>query len=213
MAKPSKSYTNFNEEATDTFDKTIYRSDVISDESLVNGFRHFGANEYKNILEYDGCLNLMKGAIVLCDKLSTVSPTYANEIKYDFYSHGLSAITEEFAYKTTGILNGIDYSVFDTKKDKLQKKHAAIDGATPTNFKDAYEKIVALKEIKSSIEALLESDPDNTELKGLLVNVNSTITNYTNNANSVLRISITDFLLNYINSLQGEQILNSIKQY
>ena len=76
------------------------------------------SDEYKHILEYDGCLNLMKGAIVLCDKLSTVSPTYANEIKYDFYSHGLSAITEEFAYKTTGILNGIDESLFNPETNK-----------------------------------------------------------------------------------------------
>ena len=60
-AKPSKSYTNFNEEATDTFDKTIYRSDVISDESLVNGFRHFGANEYKNILENKGKITNIVG--------------------------------------------------------------------------------------------------------------------------------------------------------
>ena len=67
----------------------------------------------RGILEYDGCVNLMKGAIVCADKVSTVSPTYAEEIKYDFFSHGLSTITNEYAYKTLGILNGIDESLFD----------------------------------------------------------------------------------------------------
>ena len=53
-AKPSKSYTNFNVDNIYKFDKTIYRSDVISDESLVNGFRNFEINNYKNILENKG---------------------------------------------------------------------------------------------------------------------------------------------------------------
>ena len=69
--------------------------------------------EHKSILDYDGCLNLMKGAMVLTDKITTVSPTYASEIKYDFFSHGLSSITEAFKDKTVGILNGIDESLFN----------------------------------------------------------------------------------------------------
>ena len=75
-------------------------------------------NEYLDVLEYDGCLNLMKGAMVLADKISTVSPTYASEIKYDFFSHGLSAITQAFEGKTLGILNGIDESLFDPRTNK-----------------------------------------------------------------------------------------------
>lgn len=53
-AKPSKIYTNFKEDYTDIFTKTIYRSDVISDESLYNGFRVFQSNNYKNIQETKG---------------------------------------------------------------------------------------------------------------------------------------------------------------
>lgn len=53
-SKPSKSFTNYNEDNIFTFNKTIYRSDVISDESLENGFRHFDINNYKNILENKG---------------------------------------------------------------------------------------------------------------------------------------------------------------
>lgn len=51
---PLKTYTNYNKNNQDEFNKTIYRSDVISDESLNNGFRHFNIENYKNILENKG---------------------------------------------------------------------------------------------------------------------------------------------------------------
>lgn len=53
-SKSLKSYVNYNENTENTFDKTIYRSDIISDESLNNGFRHFNIENYKNILENKG---------------------------------------------------------------------------------------------------------------------------------------------------------------
>ncbi len=53
-SEPVLSYTNYNENTQDRFDKTIYRSDVISDESLTNGFRHFNIENYKNIIENKG---------------------------------------------------------------------------------------------------------------------------------------------------------------
>ena len=53
-SEPVLSYTNYNENTQDRFDKTIYRSDVISDESLTNGFRHFSIENYKNIIENKG---------------------------------------------------------------------------------------------------------------------------------------------------------------
>ena len=43
----------------------------------------------RGILEYDGEINYMKGAIVTCDKLTTVSISYAEEIMYPFYGRGL----------------------------------------------------------------------------------------------------------------------------
>lgn len=60
-AKPSKSFTNYNANNTFVFDKTIYRSNVISDESLINGFRHFDINDYKNILENKGKITNIVG--------------------------------------------------------------------------------------------------------------------------------------------------------
>jgi len=50
------------------------------------------ANEHLSIVEYDGCINLTKGAIVCCDRLTTVSSRYADEIKDAFFAHGLENI-------------------------------------------------------------------------------------------------------------------------
>lgn len=60
-AKPSKRFTNFNIDNTYIFDKTIYRSNIISDESLVNNFRNFEPNNYKNIFENKGKIVNMIG--------------------------------------------------------------------------------------------------------------------------------------------------------
>lgn len=42
----------------------------------------------RTIVEQDGCVNLMKGAIEMADKVTTVSPTYAQEILDPWFSHG-----------------------------------------------------------------------------------------------------------------------------
>ena len=81
----------------------------------------------ESILEYDGCLNLMKGAIQCADKVTTVSPTYAREILDPYYSHGLDSILSEFTYKTAGIVNGIDYDVYDPATDSLIAENYSVD--------------------------------------------------------------------------------------
>lgn len=60
-SKPSKTYTNYSEDNIDTFNKTIYRSDVISDESLINSFRNFRVDNYKNIFENKGKITNLVG--------------------------------------------------------------------------------------------------------------------------------------------------------
>ena len=75
----------------------------------------------REIVEWEGCINLMKGAIQCTDVISTVSPTYAEEIKSAEYAHGLQSILCENSYKLRGILNGIDYSYYNPAKDKCLK--------------------------------------------------------------------------------------------
>lgn len=68
--------------------------------------------KYRGIVEYDGCINLMKGAIVTSDFVTTVSPNYARELEYDFFSFGLSDVIKAARYKMEGVINGIDYEYF-----------------------------------------------------------------------------------------------------
>ena len=73
----------------------------------------------ESLVEYDGCVNMMKGAIQCADKVTTVSPTYAREILEPYYSYGLDSILKQFTYKLTGIVNGIDYDVYNPETDPL----------------------------------------------------------------------------------------------
>lgn len=73
---------------------------------------------YRNFVEYDHCINLMKGAIECCERISTVSPSYAWEIKDPYFAHGLDAIIRRNEFKLCGILNGIDSEYYDPATDK-----------------------------------------------------------------------------------------------
>lgn len=81
----------------------------------------------ESLVEYDGCVNLMKGAIQCADKITTVSPTYAHEILDPYFSHGLDNILKQFTYKLTGIVNGIDHEVYNAGTDPLIYKNFTVD--------------------------------------------------------------------------------------
>ena len=72
----------------------------------------------REIVEYEGVINLLKGAIVCADKVTTVSPTYAKEILSPRFSHGLDGVLNAYSYKLSGILNGIDRDYYNPSKDK-----------------------------------------------------------------------------------------------
>ena len=65
----------------------------------------------------DGDVNLMKGAILLTDRLTTVSPTYARELTYPVSAFGLDGVIRDNEYKMVGILNGIDTVSYDPMND------------------------------------------------------------------------------------------------
>ena len=62
--------------------------------------------------------NLLKGGLVYADALTTVSPTYAEEIKTQFYGEGLDGLLNARAGDLRGIINGIDYTDFSPDNDK-----------------------------------------------------------------------------------------------
>jgi len=70
-------------------------------------------------LEYYGDVNFLKGGLVYSDYLTTVSKKYAEEIQTPEFGYGLDGVVRSRRDHVVGILNGVDYSVWDPEKDKL----------------------------------------------------------------------------------------------
>lgn len=116
----------------------IYSMDTYAD---LFGF----SDNIKNFIEFDGNVNLMKGAIEMSDLVNTVSPTYANEIRYSFYAHGLEGIIERNAHKIYGILNGIDTDFYNPKTDKYLFANYSIDDISNKQIcKEELQKMLGL---------------------------------------------------------------------
>ena len=103
-----------------------------------------------SILEYDGCVNMMKGAIEAANRVTTVSPTYAQEIMDPWFSHGMDGILRQRSWKLSGILNGIDVVSYDPATDK--------DIYAPFTAEDLSGKAVNKAELQKRLH--LEEKPD-----------------------------------------------------
>ncbi len=105
--------------------------------------RHFN----ERLLAYYGDVNLMKGAIYAADFVTTVSPTYAQELHYPFYAHGLEGVIADNDFKLRGILNGIDTGLYDPWRDKsLAKFFSARQPQGKKTCKAALQRAVGLNE-------------------------------------------------------------------
>ena len=78
---------------------------------------------YRSALDMNNSVNVMKGAIETADLVTTVSETYARELMYPYYAHGLDGILSNNAWKLTGITNGIDTNTFNPETDKALPAH------------------------------------------------------------------------------------------
>ncbi len=67
----------------------------------------------EGMLAYHRDVNLMKGGIMASSFVTTVSPTYAQELRTPFYAHGLDGVINQQSFKLEGILNGIDTDLYD----------------------------------------------------------------------------------------------------
>jgi len=83
--------------------------------------------EYRKRLDMGGSVNMMKGAIETADMVTTVSETYARELMYPYYAHGLDSVLAGNAWKLTGITNGIDVNTFNPETDKALPAHFNAD--------------------------------------------------------------------------------------
>ena len=69
-------------------------------------------------VEARGCANMMKAALVFADRISTVSPNYADEIMHAWFGLGMEGILSARRHELCGILNGIDTDAFDPETDE-----------------------------------------------------------------------------------------------
>ncbi len=70
-------------------------------------------------IEFYGKVNYLKAGLVFADKITTVSPTYAQEIQTPQMGNGLDGILRKRSKDLVGILNGVDYDVWSPQKDTL----------------------------------------------------------------------------------------------
>ena len=91
--------------------------------------------------------NLLKGGLVYADAITTVSPTYAEEIKTQFYGEGLDGLMNARSKDLRGIINGIDYTDFSPDNDKKIPQPYTVDNFRKMKVKNklALQKELGLK--------------------------------------------------------------------
>lgn len=90
----------------------VFSNEVLSDIVGV-GSEYFT----EDTLEFYGAVNFMKAALLYADQITTVSPTYAEEIQNPSYGEKLDGLLRKRREGLTGILNGIDYDVYNPLND------------------------------------------------------------------------------------------------
>ncbi len=109
----------------------------------------FGLDDYyftNDKLEFYDAASFMKGALVYSDLLTTVSETYAEEIKSVFYGEHMDGLLSARRNDLFGIINGIDYEEFNPKKDDLiYQSFSKSNLARKTENKTALQKDLSLE--------------------------------------------------------------------
>ena len=102
------------------------KSEMESTFALPSGWYHGGLS-----YEFEGRqdINLMKGAMLMADA-TTVSPTYARELHYPYFAHGLQGVVDLVDHKLYGILNGIDVAHYNPESDPLVPYHFTVEDRT-----------------------------------------------------------------------------------
>ncbi|MDR2977362.1 MAG: glycogen synthase GlgA [Streptococcaceae bacterium] len=81
---------------------------------------------YDGTVEQNGALNFLKAGILYADRVTTVSPSYAKEIQTPEFGNGLDPILRFVSGKLSGILNGIDYDIYNPETDKYLIDHFSV---------------------------------------------------------------------------------------
>ncbi len=101
--------------------------------------------EAADIVRHGDCINLMKAGIETANRVTTVSPTYAEELMDPWFSHGMDPILRLRSFKLSGILNGIDTDGYNPATDpNLFANYSADDRAGKALNKKALQERLGL---------------------------------------------------------------------
>ena len=107
-------------------------------------------------LEFYGKLNFLKGGLVFSDLLTTVSPTYAAEIRTPEYGNGLEGVLEERAQDLHGVVNGIDYEQWNPAKDPaLPRPYSSGEPEGKVTCREALRRELGLDEAAGPLVAMV----------------------------------------------------------
>ena len=102
---------------------------------------------FSEVLRFGDAANFLKAAIVMADAVTTVSETYAEELRYPYYAHGMDGVLRQYGYKLSGITNGIDETVCDPSAKTVPYPYTAANAdAQKKKNKIALQKAVGLNE-------------------------------------------------------------------
>lgn len=119
----------------------MYSMAILGDVFGLDGFGD------KEVVEYNGCINLTKGALVCTDRISTVSQRYADEIKTEFYASGLHYVLNLYSHKLSGIVNGIDIDYYNPEKDEvIASKYSSKDLSGKAKCKAILQEMCGLEQ-------------------------------------------------------------------
>ena len=97
-------------------------------------------------MEFYGGISFMKGGLVYADSITTVSETYADEIRTPYFGEKLEGVLRKYHYKLKGIVNGIDYDFYNPETDAYIKKPYNYKSLGSKKYnKDNLQEIVGLE--------------------------------------------------------------------
>jgi starch synthase len=100
-------------------------------------------------LEFYGQVNILKGGVVFSDLISTVSPTYAKEIETEEFGFGLEGVLDKRRGSVFGILNGLDYDIWNPETDKFIANNFSVsDPQGKAKNKEALQALCKLPKAK-----------------------------------------------------------------
>lgn len=112
-------------------------------------------------MEFYGNINFMKAGIIYSDKVTTVSNTYAHEIQYPYYGEKLDGLLRTKADQLMGIVNGIDYNIWNPEKDH--------DILIDYNFKTSERKDIIKEALQEQLGLTVDKNIPMVVLIGRLV--------------------------------------------